>query len=180
MTLSLIQALPHYGALSLFQKTLLATDGTVTDLLALYAGVPIRAQKLAQSIQSCEATADVPSVLSADPRVPILHREIVLMAGDRALLHAESFFVFDRFSRTTQTALLESETPIGYLWQRERTEMYREVVAVVEAPHAPAARALGVDLGRANTEPLVSRSYVIHTQGQPLGMITERFLVNGF
>jgi chorismate-pyruvate lyase len=171
-----IQALPNYAALTLFQKALLATDGTVTDLLALYAGQAIRAHKIAQTIAPRAETAEVPAVLTSSDDARILHREIVLMAGAEPLLHAESFFLFERFSKATQTALLETETPIGYLWQREKTEMFREIVAITEAPYAKAARALGVGSAAVDATPLVSRSYLIRTGGAPLGIITERFL----
>lgn len=61
-------------ALSLLQRILLATDGTVTDLLRLYTGEEIKARKIEQEI----IHAGAPSMLLALPGTPILRRKVVL------------------------------------------------------------------------------------------------------
>ena len=154
-------------ALSLFQKVLLSTDGTVTDLLSLYCGRPIRARKLAQSL----AAVDAPALLAAAPHERILHRTIVLGSGDGSeLLFADSCFVFDRFSPAIQRDLLQTELPIGLLWRRERLEMHREIILRQSETCAAVARLLGV----ADDAALLSRTYVIFHQHCPLGVITEK------
>ncbi len=167
------QALADHPALSLLQKILLASDGTVTELLSLYVGQPISARKLSQNfvLGPCIAHLDCAS----DARV--LHRKIMLcsrVGGDH--LFAESTFVFDRFSAHIQHGLLHTEQPIGLLWRQERLEMYREIV-LRQIEHCPeTAAAFGVP---ADTL-MLSRTYVLFHAGQKLGVITERFPLNKF
>ena len=153
---------------SLFQKVLLSTDGTVTELLSLYCGRPIRARKIAQSL----AAGAAPAVLAAAPHERILHRTIVLGSGiGDELLFADSCFVFDRFSAAIQHDLLQSELPIGLLWRRERLEMHREIVDRRSETCAAVASLLGV----ACDATLYCRTYVIFHHQRPLGVITEKF-----
>lgn len=153
---------------SLFQKVLLSTDGTVTELLSLYCGRPIRARKIAQSL----ATGAAPVALAAAPHERVLHRTIVLGSGvGDELLFADSCFVFDRFSAAIQRDLMQSELPIGLLWRRERLEMHREIVDRRSETCAAVANLLGA----ANDAILYCRTYVIFHQHRPLGVITEKF-----
>lgn len=154
--------------LSLFQKVLLSTDGTVTELLSLYCGRPIRARKVAQSF----AVGTAPRLLAAAPHERILQRTIVLGSGSGdELLFADSRFVFDRFSTAIQHDLLHTELPIGLLWRRERLETHREIVDRRSETCDAVADLLGV----AHDATLYSRTYVIFHQHRPLGVITEKF-----
>jgi chorismate-pyruvate lyase len=170
----------QYRNLSLFQKVLLATDGTVTDLLKLYVGADVRARKISQNLAARHQLGPIPAAFRVPAETLLLQREIVLEAShaDRAeaLVHATSFFVFGRFSRAIQTALLESDVPIGTLWRNERLEMYREVVEQAIERRADVAVHLGLPIDT----PLVTRAYVIYHQAMPLGLITERFALNAF
>ena len=154
--------------LTLFQKVLLSTDGTVTELVSLYAGRPIRARKISQSI----GYAAAPAPLQTDADARILHRTIVLEDDTGApYLYADSYFIVDRFSEAIQRDLVETDLPIGLLWRRERLEMYREMIDHRREQCAVVAALLQVDAMAA----LLSRSYVIVHGGQPLGVITEKF-----
>ena len=161
--------------LSLFQKVLLSTDGTVTELLSLYCGKPIRARKVAQSL----ATGGAPAWLAAAPKERILHRTILLgsgEAGDDELLFADSWFVFDRFSAAIQHDLLHTELPIGLLWRRERLEMHREIVD----RRSETCAAVALLLGAAENTALYSRTYLIVHRERPLGVIIEKFRTTEF
>ncbi len=158
--------------LSLFQKILLNTDGSVTELLSLYAGEPIRVQKIEQSI----GRGDAPAVMACAEGAPLLHRKIMLVDAKRKHVYAESTFVFERFSKTIQTKLLESDTPIGLLWKQEKVEMYREIIDVRLEQCAAVAAHFGLP---ADTW-LLSRTYLLHQQAKPLGVITEKFPRSSF
>ncbi len=151
--------------LSLFQRVLLATDGTVTDLIALYTGEPIRVVKLAQSI----ALRDAPDALKCEGPARLLHREILLSGAERQYLHADSLFVFERLSESIQAQLLHTDKPIGLLWKQERLETYREIVRHAIAPQP----ALAPQFGLPATARFVSRTYLVHHKQRPLGRITE-------
>lgn len=159
--------------LGLFQKVLLTTDGTVTELLALHAQREIRAHKVAQTL----TTGSAPSILAASADERILHRTITLGAADGpVLLFADSWFVFDRFPATIQRDLLETDLPIGLLWRRDRLEMVREILSI-RSEHCRGAAAL---LGIAPETLLYARTYCIIHQGRPLGVITEKFSATAF
>src|SRR5512134_1740681 len=94
--------------LSLFQKVLLATDGTVTDLIALYAGEPIRVRKLAQSIRDEQA----PVELQCTGPTRTMSRSILLTGATRTYLYAESQFVLERLSKSIRQQMLDTDRPI--------------------------------------------------------------------
>lgn len=153
---------------TLFQKVLLATDGTVTELLSLHCGQPILAKKVEQSLGEKAA----PAQLGCADGEPVLHRTVLLeplSGGDR--IFAESFFAFTRFSKALQSALIETEAPIGLLWRMERLEMFREIVERRVEVSPQVAALLGVP---ADTQ-LFSRTYSISHGGKVLGLITEKF-----
>jgi chorismate-pyruvate lyase len=153
--------------LSLFQRILLSTDGTVTDLIALYTGEPIRVHKLEQRL----ALETAPPLLECNEPAQLLHRRILLTGESKNYLYADSIFVFERFSASIRDRLLNTDRPIGLIWKEERLETYREIVAHSVEPNAEIATHFGL---RAD-EPFVSRTYLIHHRGAPLGAITEKW-----
>jgi len=158
--------------LGLLQKILLCTDGTVTDLIALYAGEAIHVHKVRQRV----AVHQPPALLGCAGPVQVLERQILLRGRQRTFLYADSQFVFERFSADMQQQLLHTEQPIGLLWKQERLETFREIIdkAVVRCPHLAAHFELPEDAW------YVSRTYLIHHGGQPLGVITEQWPTHWF
>lgn len=156
-----------YDQLSLFQKILLTTDGTVTDLVSLFTGEPIHITKLSQEVMESRE----PAVLLLDEPTPLLHREVLLSGERQHYLYAASHFVIPRMSRDMQHQLLTTNTPIGLLWQQARLETYREVISQGEEPMgALSEHFAGHEGGR-----LLARTYLIYHGGLPLGVITEKF-----
>lgn len=156
------------GELGLFERILLATDGTVTELVAQYAEEPIRVRKLVQQERDAGPQQ---AQLECPPSARLLDRRILLVGATRTYLYAESLFVLDRLAPAMREALLGTERPIGLLWKDARLETFREVVDRSIAPCAGVAQHFGVDA----SAPFVSRTYVVHHGGRPLGMITERW-----
>jgi chorismate-pyruvate lyase len=158
--------------LGLLQKILLSTDGTVTDLIGLYAGEEILVHKLRQEIVVRQA----PAMLGFEVPVQVLHRQILLRGRQRTFLYADSQFIFVRFSQEMQQQLLHSDQPIGLLWKQERLETYREIIekVVVRCPHLAHYFDLPEDAW------FVSRTYLIYHGGRPLGSITEQWPTSWF
>lgn len=159
-------------SLSLFQKVLLATDGTVTDLLSLYAAEKIRVKKLEQKF-----------TLSSDAEewlypleTPILIRKILLCGAVKNFIYAESIFNFELHSRSIQYKLLETDQPIGLLWKEERLESFREIIEYRKEP----ALALATHFDISPQALLLSRTYLIYHQQAVLGAITEKFPISSF
>jgi chorismate-pyruvate lyase len=164
--------MPDSPDLTLFQKILLATDGTVTDLIALYAGEPIRVTKLEQAIR--DAVTD-PQLGCSEP-TRILERRILLSGATRNYLYAESRFVLDRLSRSMREQLLNTDRPIGLLWKEERLETFREIVEQRTVPCAAIAHHFGLP----EAAPCLSRTYLVHHAGKPLGVVTETWPLSSF
>ncbi|PCK07134.1 MAG: hypothetical protein COA42_15845 [Alteromonadaceae bacterium] len=159
--------------LSLFQKVLLSTDGTVTDLLALYTGEAINVQKLDQHMIAAKSA---PIALECEPESDVLRRRVILRGQQKSYLYAESYFVFKRLSQPTQEALMATDEPIGLMWRKERTEMYRQVIACKAQFCADAAAALGVD----KSVPILTRAYSIFVNRCQIGVICEKFPLSYF
>lgn len=158
--------------LSLFQKVLLITDGSVTELLCLYTGQRIRARKLEQSVRRGEA----PPALRWPADAVLLQRRILLEDASTSHVYAESTFLFERLSARAREMLIDTDVPIGVLWKEEKTEMYREVVDLRLERNPCVAAHFGVD----GDLRLLSRTYLLHQGGSPLGLITEKFPVTSF
>ncbi len=158
--------------LSLFQKVLLTTDGTVTQLLELFTGAPIKVRKLEQGVVQGEQPQWLPT--AAGER--LLKRTILLCTEQQPMLYAESWFVIERMPPSMQQQLLHSDRPIGLLWREARMETYREIVAYQRQPGGLLSRHFGLD---AEAE-LLARTYLIYHQHQPLGVITEKFPASYF
>ena len=164
--------MPGNHELSLFQRILLATDGTVTDLIALYAGEPIRVKKLVQTAGEDSAPAE----LQCSGPTRLLSRKILLTGATRTYLYAESQFVLERLSNSIQDQMLNTDRPIGLLWREARLETFREIVAQAVEP----CTAIAQHFNLPPSAPFVSRTYVIHHGGKPLGVITEKWPLSHF
>jgi len=165
--------MPSTVGVSLFERVLLATDGTVTDLIALFAGEPIRVQKLTQAI--CEGSAAPPELDCATPS-SLLVRSILLSGATKNFLYAESQFVLDRLPESIQEAMLHTDRPVGLLWKEARLETFREVIGQSIGARAAIAQHFGVP---PETD-FMSRTYLVHHAGRPLGMITEAWPLHSF
>lgn len=158
--------------LSLFERILLATDGTVTDLISLYAGESIRVQKLEQVIGEGHA----PPELACVAPTRLMLRRILLSGAERNYLYAESRFVIDRLPTAIRQQMLDSDRPVGRLWKEGRLETFREIIGQAIAPCAEIASHFKVPASAT----FVARTYLVHHSGSPFGMITEKWPLHSF
>jgi len=162
----------NYQQATRFQAILLDTDGTVTDLIRHYTGEDIHVTKLTQEL----ITTDQPSALRLSAPTRLLHRCILLSGEQQHYLYAESFFVIDRMSDYLRHELVESQVPIGVLWQREKLETFREVLNREQETNAEIAQYFP----NLQTPLFWSRQYLVYHGGEPLGLICEKFPVEYF
>lgn len=153
-------------SLSLPQRILLMTDGTVTDLLELYAGEAISARRLEQTL-----TRNTQPLLSVPPETALLKRRVVLCGDKTNYLYAESFLVFDMLTETMRYKLLETDCPMGRAWKEERLETYREVIEHKTAPCPRVSMYFDAPLHI----PILSRTYLIFMRNRPFAVVTESF-----
>ncbi|PEW07823.1 chorismate pyruvate-lyase family protein [Bacillus cereus] len=159
-------------SLSLFQKILLMTDGTVTDLLRIYTNDKIVVKKLNHDFTLSGKSEEFLCPLETS----ILKREILLGDKMKNYIYADSTLIFENLSRTIQSNLLETDCPIGLLWKNEKLETYREITDIRSEYNGELSKYFDV---HPNT-PLLSRTYLIHNNHKKLGMITEKFPITYF
>jgi chorismate-pyruvate lyase len=151
-------------SLSLLQKVLLTTDGTVTQLLEIYTGEKMRVEKLEH-----ELITGAPAALRVPATESVLSRRILLRGATRPYMYAHSWLVPSRMPQGMQEAILRTDTPIGQLWKAGRLETFREIVDFRREHDSAVAALFGVDTA------MLSRTYVIHAGGLPMGLIVEKF-----
>jgi chorismate-pyruvate lyase len=169
MQKSLERVIADDAALSLLQKVLLTTDGTVTQLLEIYSNEKIRVEKLEH-----ELVKGGPPLLQVSVDEPVLSRRILLRGAVRPYMYAHSLLVLSRMPRGMQETILTTDTPIGQLWKASRLETFREIVDFRRERDTNVAILFGIDA------PLLSRTYLIHAGGLPMGLIVEKFPANCF
>jgi chorismate-pyruvate lyase len=164
--------MPNDHDLTVFQRVLLATDGTVTDLIALYAGEPMRVRKLQQDVR----TDKVEPALECTEGTAVLDRRILLSGAVKNYLYAESRFVLERLPESIRDQMLTTDRPVGLLWKAERLETFREIVEQAVEPCVAIAHYFDLPV----TAPFVSRTYLVHHRNKPLGKITEKWPLSYF
>ena len=160
---------------SLMQRILLVTDGTVTHIVEAYAGEPIQIVKLEQSVGSW--ASESPDIHPTDDE-PVIRRR-VLLRGSRTqtnYVYAESVILSGRLHPAVREALMFKEEPIGRILTEGRVETFREVVRSGRQP----AGALGEYFGVDASEPLIFRSYTVTAGERPIMLITEKFPASSF
>lgn len=156
--------------LSTFQRILLTTDGTVTDILEAYLFEQIRIVKLSEELVLLGQ--DIPTMGLQEGTEVILRK--VLLQGKisrRNFVYAESIVVPERLDENFRQALLETKTPIGKLWFEQKVETFKEIL--------DSSKERAEDLSQFfNIEPsdrLLSRTYRVVTNRKSVMMITEKF-----
>lgn len=158
------------SALSTFQRIILTTDGTLTDILEAYIFEPIRVIKLSES--SSPASEDL-EVLELKKNTDIIDRRVLLQGkiSRKNFIYAESIIVPERLDEKFREELLKSKTPIGRLWLEYKMETFKEIVDSKK-------RMAGELAPHFNLQPedyLFSRTYRVFSGRQPVLMISEMF-----
>ena len=158
-----------------FARILLTTDGTVTDILAAYAGEPIRVEILGQAFQSVPPEV---SQLDTDGVERLLHRTVLLQGRTTGItyIHADTFISPRRLPRAVVDGLLATGKPIGHLLMEQRIETFRHIIRVGYQTAGECAEHFHVD----PSTTLVYRTYHIVINRRPALCITEKFPVSRF
>jgi chorismate-pyruvate lyase len=157
-------------SLSLLQRLLLVNDGTLTDALEAAFLEPITLRKIATDV-SCDVKAPAELELAADR--PVMTRLILLRgsASKRNYVFAESWIALDRLPSAMREELIESDTPIGRLWNDHQLETRKELLRFWRQPAGEIAGHLGIDRDAV----LLARCYRVFLDRVPLMIIAEYF-----
>jgi len=158
-------------SLSLLQRVLLASDGTVTDIVETAFLEPIRLVNLSQE----PSLAKAPD-LEIDGDESVMRREVLLQGAEsgRNYVYAESFIAMERLPAALREGLLRADTPIGRLWAAQKMETRKELIRIWQEPadSGPAHH-----FGDAALQGLLARAYRVFSGGRPIMVISEYFPV---
>lgn len=161
--------------LSAFQRILLTTDGTLTEILEAYVFERIQVRKLSEHIITLAeplAAMQVPLGTETIQRKILLHGENT----DRNWLFAESVIIPLRLEQAFRDDLLKSKIPIGKLWLKYKVETFKEIIATSREPAAELAEYFHIH----HSDLLLCRTYLVITNRLPVMMISEKFPENHF
>ena len=156
--------------LSTFQRIMLTTDGTLTEIMEAYLLEKIQVAKLSQKFITLEKGINP---LNLRKGSNVIERKILLQGevSGTNFVYAESIIVPERFDKKVQEELEKSKKPIGQLWLEYRIETFREIIASGKEPADEVA-----DYFHISRDQLVLfRTYRVFVNKKPIMMITEKF-----
>lgn len=161
--------------LTLVQRLLLTTDGTITHILEAFTNERVEIVKLDEAVgvsQPGDAGLDV-------EEGELLLRRRVLIRGSvtkTPLIYAVSSIAVRRLPPPVHHALVHTDEPIGRVLFAHRTESLREILQVRREPAGDAAACFGVD----PEDWALCRTYRILAGGRPIMLIDEKFPETAF
>jgi chorismate-pyruvate lyase len=160
----------NLSELSVFQRVMLITDGTLTDILEIYLLEKLCIIKLSEQILL--TTQAIPTLILNHP-CEVIERKILLQGKESKSnwLYAESTIIPARLEQPFREALLQSKAPIGKLWMKYKVETFKEIITLNWEFAGELADFFGVD----KESRLLCRTYRVFSKRQPIMMITEKF-----
>jgi chorismate-pyruvate lyase len=158
------------ATLSTFQRILLTTDGTVTDILEAYLFEQIRVVKLLEELVAI--AQDIPA-LELKQGTDVILRKILLQGkiSRRNFIYAESIIVPERLDENFRDELLKTRTPIGKIWLEHKVETFKEILDSGKEP----ANGLSSYFTIEPREDILFRTYRVISNRKSVMMITEKF-----
>lgn len=162
-------------SLSSFQRILLTTDGTVTDILEAYLWESVQVVKLDQG--EVETQGAIP-YLDLEQGARVLVRKILLRGktSHKNYIYAESVVVPSRLSASIREGLETTKKPVWQLMLETRLETFREILVCRREPSNNIGQYFDID----PDSMLISRTYRIYADGAPMMLITEKFPEDAF
>ena len=172
---SLKQSTIDPRSLSSFQRILLTTDGTVTEILEAYLWESVQVIKLDQS--TVESEQEIP-YLELPAKTSVMLRKILLRGktSHKNYIYAESILVPDRLNANLRDSLINTKKPIGQLMNESRLETFRETLNCRMEPAGDLAEYFAI----MPESMLISRTYRVLADRQPIMLITEKFPEGSF
>ena len=156
--------------LSTLQRILLGSDGTMTNLLEELSKEELQAHKIFEEVSASES--DVPQ-LSLVSGQQLWHR-IITLQGKRTGIHylyAESLIAPDNLDLDFAEKLLNTNTPIGKIWDLFKVETYKSLVSWGEERAGDIAKYFRIP----SDQLLLYRTYRVFSQKKPVMQVTEKF-----
>jgi chorismate-pyruvate lyase len=156
--------------LSTFQRLLLTTDGTLTDILEAYMLEEVQVIKLSEELVSI--THDI-LPMKLNKGTEVIARNILLRGriSRKNLVYAESVIVPERLDETYRDELLKTKTPLSQIWLEQRIETFKEILDSGKEP----ANGLSNYFNIEPEENMLFRTYAVFSNRKSTMMITEKF-----
>src|SRR5882762_700156 len=121
--------------LDLVQRVMLATDGTLTDVLEVAFQEPIKVVRLA--MQVCE-TESACALVDPNHIQPTIERKVILTGANSctAYVYAESWIAINRLPTRLRTCLFTSGAAIGRQWAECKLETRKEFLTASRVRHS--------------------------------------------
>lgn len=163
------------AALSPFQRILLTTDGTVTEILEAQFWEPIDLIKLHQETRQTDRAIPF---LDITQNTDVMIRKILLQGQNskKNYIYAESILVPAHLDATLREGLQTTSKPLGRLMIEAKTETFREILTCKKET----AHELAEYFHLSENAQLISRTYRIYANHYPVMLITEKFPSNAF
>lgn len=157
-------------ALSTFQRILLTTDGTVTDMLEAYLCEPIQLVKLSEKLMK---TSSYIQPMEIEEGTEFIERKILLRGriSRKNYIYAESIIVLNRLEENFRNELINTKTPIGKLWFEKKVETFKEIIDSGKYPARDFSQYFNIE----PEENLFFRTYCVRSNQKYTMMITEKF-----
>lgn len=149
------------SSLSLFQRILLTTNGTISNIVEAYMHEKIRSHKLAEQFAKSDELKDT------------LYRTVTLQgeATQNNFVYAESIIKCNRLANDFKKALLETDIPIGKLWNQYKIEYFKEILQIGKETAGEVSRYFHI----MSSDKLLKRTFLVRINSQPSILITEKF-----
>lgn len=157
-------------SLSPFQRILLTTDGSITDMLEAYNRERMKLVKISEEITNLE-TDILPMQLQKGAEV--IERKILLRGkiSQKNYIYAESIIVPNRLGSQFRNELLTTKTPIGKLWYEQKVETFKEIITTGKYFANELASYFQID----PQDKMIFRTYSVISNQKYTMMITEHF-----
>lgn len=162
------------ASLSLLQRVLLISDGTVTDVVATAFLEPIHLVKISEEASPAQLPIDALDLKSGE----LVMRREILLQGERSRInrvYAESLIALDRLNPNLRDQLMNSDIPIGRLWMQHKLETRKEILKIWHVADGE----LCSYFGSAAKSGLLARTYRVFSGGRPIMLISEYFPLAG-
>jgi chorismate-pyruvate lyase len=158
------------SSLSTFQRIILTTDGTLTDILEAFIFEQVRVVKLSETLGPAPEDMEV---LELRKNTDIIDRRVLLQGkiSRKNFIYAESIIIPERLDENFREELLRSRTPIGRLWLEYKMETFKEIIDSEKRM----AGVLASHFDIRTNDFLFSRTYRVFLGRRPALMITEMF-----
>lgn len=156
--------------LSTFQRIMLTTDGTLTEILEAYLFEKMQVIKLFQEMIPLKH--DI-ATLDLKEGEKVVERKILLQGkvSRKNFVYAQSIISPGRFDKKIQEQLEKSKKPVGQLWLENKIETFREILDSGKEQAGELSEYFQIN----KEDPVLYRTYRVFSNRKPIIMITEKF-----